>query len=123
MHYYINITADTNDADYISELNEISEEQLEKILPVIEAIKGFQPYDGKLRHNGSSWRCFHNFPNGECLREDLGEKSPEELYVETGLVTQEQLEAFYEFIPSDEYGIHTIKHVKLLKVVEEQELL
>jgi len=122
MHYYINIKADTNDADYISELNEITEEQLEKILPVIEAVKGFKQYEGKSR-SGRDWTHHNNFPTGDCLREDLGEKSPEELYVETGLVTPEQLEAFYEVVPSNEDGIHTIESVKLLKVLEEQTLL
>jgi len=39
---YIYITADTNDGDYIHELSEISDEHLEEIQPVIDAIKAKQ---------------------------------------------------------------------------------
>jgi hypothetical protein len=122
MKYYINITADTNDADYISEIGEISNEQLELIQPVIKAIKNFKSYKGKSK-SGSDWDHGNNFPTGDCYRPDLGEKSAEEIYVESGIVTQEQFDAFMEFVPSNEYGIHTIESVDLFHVTEEHSLL
>lgn len=121
MKYYINIKADTNDADYTSELNEISKEDLDAIRPLIKAISEFKPY--KCDAKGHSWTHRHNFPTGDCLRKDLGEKSPEELYVDSGLATQEQLDLFYEFVPSDEYGIHTIKSIEVLEVNNVENLL
>jgi hypothetical protein len=122
MKYYINVTADTNDADYISEMNEISDEQLELIRPVIKAIKNFKPYKGKSR-SGSDWNHENNFPTGDCYRLDLGEKDAEEIYVKSGIVTQEQFDVFMEFVPSNEYGIHTIESVHLYHVTEEENLL
>jgi hypothetical protein len=122
MKYYINITADTNDADYISEMSEITDEQLELIRPVITAIKNFKSYKGKSRR-GSDWDHGNNFPTEECFRPGLGEKSAEQLYLESRLVTKEQFETFMEFVPSNEYGIHTIKSIQLLHVVEEHTLL
>ena len=122
MKYYINIKADTNDADYISELNEISKEDLDAIRPLIKAIAEFKPYESDSK-SGRPWTHRHNFPAGDCLREDLGEKSPEELYVHSGLATQEQLDLFYEFVPSDEYGIHTIESIEVLEVNKVENLL
>ena len=60
MEYEIRITADTNDADYITSVNTISEEDLEKIKPLIEKIKNFKPYKVKCNE---SW--------GDKKREDL----------------------------------------------------
>ena len=64
----ITITVDENDADYHTSVSRISQEDLDKILPLIEAIKNSDNNHG------------HNFPVGECFRKDLGEKSPEECY-------------------------------------------
>jgi hypothetical protein len=122
MKYYINITADYNDGDYISEMNEISEETLELIRPVIEAIKGFNRYEVKT-NSGSTWYHGNNFPTGECYRSDLGEISAKEFYVDSGLVTQEQFDAFRRLVPSSEYGIHTIESIDLFHVIEKHSLL
>jgi len=117
MKYYINIKADTNDGDYISEMSEISEEELELIRPVVESIKAFKPYKGK------NWSHENNFPCGDCCREDLGQKEAEEYYVGGGLVTQEQFDAFMEFAPHGEYGIHTIESVEVFHVTEVHSLI
>ena len=65
----------------------------------------------------------HNFPTGECLRADLGEKSPEELYVDSGLCTLEEFEIFKDLVPYGSYGVHTIRCVELRPVVEVENLL
>jgi hypothetical protein len=109
MKYYINITADYNDGDYISEMNEITQESLDFIRPVIKAI---QEFDGG-----------NNFPTGECYRSELGELSARELYVDSGLVSQEQFDAFRKLTPSSEFGIHTIESIHLYEVLKETQLL
>ena len=71
-HFYVEVN--TNDADYIGKIVEVDDKVSEKFKPLIEKIKNFQPY------NTGMWRHNHNFPYGECIREDLGEKHPCELY-------------------------------------------
>jgi hypothetical protein len=117
MKYYINIKADTNDGDYISQMCEISEEELKLIRPVVESIKAFKPYKVKgLSHD-------NNFPCGDCCCKRLGQKEAEEYYVDGGLVTQEQFDAFMEFVPQGEYGIHTIESVEVFHVTEVHSLI
>lgn len=117
MKKYIYIQADTNDANYVTTLKEISDEDLELILPVINAIKKFEPYKTHVRIVERTHR--HNFPYGECLREDLGEKNTFKLYG--------HLEGYYlfmeEFVPCDDYGIHTINEIRILNVESEETLL
>ena len=115
MKTFIRIVADTNDGDYIDYFDETTEEQLAFILPVIEAIKKFKPYKSKTE-SGSEWTHRCNWVTGECHRKDLGEKSPNELYVKTGMVTQTQFDAFAELVPFGEHGVHSIKTVEILKV-------
>lgn len=115
MKKYILIEADTNDGDYIMEKNEITDETLELIMPVIQAIKDFKPYIG----TRLDYKSLHgnNFPTNDCCREDLGEKSAKELYGHL-----EGYDYFREMCPSSEYGIHTISDVTVLVVTEEIKL-
>lgn len=108
------IIADYNDADYITNIQDITEKELNLIQPVIDAIKAFKPYKGK-----SEWDHGNNYPSGDCCREDLGEKSAESMY---GHLTG--FEMFNDMVPRDEYyGLHTIKHITLLEVSKETKLL
>lgn len=118
---YIEIQADTNDGDYVSERTEIDTETLKKITPVVQAISDFKPYNVKT--NGIDWNHSNNFPNGDCCREDLGQLSAEEYYVGKKLVEEEEFREFEELIPYGEYGIHTIVSVVLLHVEQEVQLL
>ena len=115
MKKYIIIEADTNDADYISKKSIITLEQIQLIRPVVKAIKQFIPYAGD---NHPSWAHLHdhNFPLGDVVREDLGERSSEELY---GHLDGYKL--FERFCPWGEYGIHTIVSVDI--VYEGEKLL
>ena len=115
MKKYIVITADTNDGDYITEKSEITDDQIEIIMPVIESIKKFTPYQGEWSP-GLFTTHDHNFPYGECLREDMGEKSIYDIYGKS-----EGLELFETFIPYDEYGIHTITSAEI--VLKESKLI
>lgn len=112
MKNYLIITADTNDGDYVTSKNVISDEKLEKIKPVIQAIKDFKPYGGGIRTH------HHNYTIGECCRTDLGEKSAKQLYGHL-----EGFNTFDNMCPYGEYGIHTIASVELLIVADEIKLL
>ena len=104
--FYVEI--DTNDADYIGKLVHISDEKVEKWMPLIEKIKNFKPYTGTSNWD-TQWNHSSNFPVGECCRYDLGEKDPMELYD----ITEDELVKFIETFElyGGEYGFHTISKI------------
>lgn len=112
---YIIVKADENDGDYITSKSEITDEQIEAIKPVIEQLK-VRRKKLETTQDWNQWR--HNWENGEHTR--LGD--PNAMYVETGLLTEEQVELFNGFVPHGEYGVHTIKDVEILIVSEEIKL-
>lgn len=99
----ITIIADENDGDYITAVTIISKEGLDRLRPIAEKIKSFKPYKSKGRTHT------HNWTIGECLRDDLGEKPPEEIY---GL-SEEDMEFFEEFLPCPQHGFHTIERIEV----------
>lgn len=107
MKKFIIIKADYN-GDYISEKTEITDEQLEKIKPVIEALKVRRKKLNEDRmKNWNQWR--HNWDTTE-----YADCEPHKMYVETGILTEEQVELFNEFVPSVEYGVHTIESIDIV---------
>lgn len=112
MKKYLEVRADTNDGDYITERSEITDEELEQILPIVEAIKEFDRNHQKGRGD-YNWLC------GEIR--GAHEKGPHEVYRD--ILTPEQIELFNEYTPYGEYGIHTIDSVKILHVEKEETLL
>ncbi len=106
MKKYIIIKADFNDADYVTEKTEITDDQIEIIKTVVKAIKN------------SKEDC--NWGSGEYCET---ETTPNEQYIETGILTQQQVDLFQGFVPCCEYGIHTIETVDILVVQEEISLL
>ena len=103
MKKYIIIKADTNDADYVTEVSEITDEQIELIKPIIEAIKN-APKD---KHG---WG--HNYETEEMINKADAKK----LYGHL-----EGFEIFNSFVPygdSNYPGIHTIKSVKIVSEIE-----
>lgn len=115
MKKYLIIKADTNDADYITSKNEVTDEQLELLQPVFKVLQDRR----KLFEKTKNWDLRHNWETNEI---DNG-KTPQDLYVDEGLLTEEQVELFVEFLPYDEYGIHTIEDIEILVVQESQKLL
>jgi hypothetical protein len=114
MKQYIEIKADTKDNN-ITKRTEITDDELRIIDPVIEAIKNFKPY---ITEDG--WNHTHNFPWGE-IQEDKSEKDIKQLYVETGLCTDEQILTFVDFCPAGD--IYTITDVDLLYIANEEKIL
>lgn len=110
MQKFIVIKADTNDADYIHGKCPITDEEIEAIKPVIEQLKARRDKLNDDRHkNWNKWR--HNWENSE-----YGGRcgTPKEMYVDTGLLTQEQVDLFEEFVPYGESGVHTIESVEIV---------
>jgi hypothetical protein len=102
MKFYLEVKADTNDADYISERNSITEKQLERLKPLFKAIK--------------NCRCQHNWGSGEYCDSD---EEPSIIYSDMIDLVDE----FRDFVPHGEHGVHTIASIILLEVVKEKELL
>jgi len=109
MKKFIVIKADTNDADYIYGKEPITDEEIEAIKPVIEQLKARKE---KLLEdwakNYNEWS--HNWETGE----HTFTRNPTEMYVNTGLLTQEQVDLFDRFVPYGEYGVHTIESVEIV---------
>ena len=115
------IIADTNDADYITSIKTITDDELKLIQPMIQAIKNFEPYKG-LSIGGVTWNHTSNYSWGECTREDLGELSANDYYVSKG-ITEEEFEIFDDYVPCSEYGVHTIHKIIVYDIIKETNLL
>jgi len=99
-YYRLTIVGDTNDADYVTSVSKISDEDLEDVVkPVVDVLKK--------RHN---WN----------LNEYCSSPEPAELYA--GLLTQEQIEIFNELCPQGEHRIHSITSVSVTHYVDEHVL-
>ena len=103
------VEVDTNDADYVGKLVHVSEENVEKWMPLIEKIKNFKPYT-VTTYRGTTWTHRSNFPIGDCCRYDLDEMDPCELYD----ITEEELDEFRDVFElyGGEYGFHTISKIE-----------
>jgi len=115
----IMIKVDTNDADYAIAINEIEEEDLDKIKPLIAAIKEFKPYEGVIEGSEMIFHHDHNYPEGDCVRADLGGKSARELYD----FHDEVFDIFEEFCPMCEYGFARIVAIEIWPIQNKTKLL
>lgn len=116
---YIRIIADTNDADYIEAFNVIEEEVLNKILPLINGIKEFKPYE-VIDKNSQKRIHRHNYPTYD-VRTDMGEKYPFQIY--ENICSEKIISLFEQYIPYGEYGIHTITSIEIFEVTNVEKLL
>lgn len=85
--FELKIVADTNDADYETALTAVSMEEIQALLPIIAKI---QPEA-------------HNWENGH--QGDLTVQY-------AGILTEEEIELFSNYLPYGEYGIHTIERIE-----------
>ena len=122
MSQEITIVVDENDADYLTKVSEIFDEELAAIMPLIKAIKKFKPYKWKDPED-SAFNYAHtherNYPTGEMIREDLGEKPPRELYK----FDEEIFDVFENFLPDPEHGFHDIVSIEICPKVKKTRLL
>jgi hypothetical protein len=100
----ITVRADVNDGDYEENTSDINAEQLASIMPLVEAIRNFKPYQGEWSP-GQFTTHDHNFPTGEQLRTDMGERTLPEIYPQ---IEPAALEYFETLLPFDEFGVHTV---------------
>ena len=107
------VITDCNDADYVEHLyRDITEETLEKFMPLINAIADAKPYPYKLGI------AIHNFPLGDYVRTDLYEKTVYEMYNQ---FSKEYIDEFIDtFLAYNKgkYGFHTI--VEISNVVTDE---
>ncbi len=108
MTLYIDIKADTNDADYVREVNVIDRKTLDRLRPLIVAIKNQPPKPG--------YAGTHNWETS-----DYGDgTTPYIVYAEFG---EELIDIFSELVPTGEYGVHTIDEILVYERVNEEKLL
>lgn len=112
MKKYILIKADVNDGDYISSKNEITDEDIELIKPIIDAIK---EYDNDKSIKRQKWNWDINGYN---------DQDPNQRYVKSGKCSLESFDYFNDLLPfMDNQDIHTIESIEILVVSEEIKLL
>ena len=110
------VRGDSNDADFVVKMTPITQEELDRFLPLIKAIKNFKPYmgchkdDDKTNPKNYTWKHDHNWPVGEYgCREDLGCKTITEIY---GEIAEEFNETY---VPNGgdcaQYSLHTIVEI------------
>ena len=104
MRKYIIIEGDTNDGDYVTERNVITDEQIEKISIAFSKLQGRT-----------------NWYTGDMVNEKRGNFSPEVMYKD--ILSPEEIELIDNFTPRGEYGIHSIESVDILEVANEYSLL
>ena len=127
MKYQLEVEGDINDGDMTTSISMVDEADLPHIRAVAKAVKEFKPYQTTYLNSANQPRktthdC--NWPTGELIRTDLGEKDPQEIYVGSGLVTQEAFDVFEDLLHfGAEYGIHSIDSITLKVIAQTEELL
>lgn len=92
------IKADTNDADYVHRITKVTDKQLEKIQPVIDAIRAQEKRFNWPEYEGS-----------------VNEKYKD--------IDPKLIEIFSEYVPSWEHGVHSIDEIIVYEVKSITELL
>ncbi len=96
--FEITITADCNDADYLHETNDVSQETIHTVIkPALALIE-----------QTTEWNS-HNFGTGD-QRDHWRDRYPKEHH--------DLLEHFSEYAPHNEFGIHTIESVRIIPKIE-----
>jgi hypothetical protein len=96
------IVVDHNNRDYVTSLNYISEEQYVMLQKIVKVI----------RENPHS----HNWVSGEHYDAII-------MSYYDGKLTDEEYEFIDELLPYHEYGIHTIEHIRIIKVANDYDIL
>ena len=117
MKKYIVITADSTPTDYLFERTEITDAEIEKITPVIERLK--ERRKNLIECKEKSWTALrHNWETAE----EGAVGTPNEMYVDAGLLTKEQVELFSKFVPHGDDGIFNIDKIEIIVVQEEKRI-
>lgn len=112
MKHLLIITADTGNED-ATQVTTLSSEDLYLQLPLLQKV-------GKLLAERPGYT---NWETGDMVTEGKHDRSPEKLYVKKGLLTQEEVDTFHNYVPWGEYGTTTITSVDLHAVTKSTNLL
>ena len=99
----IEIQVDTNDGDYVSETNVISDEDIAILKPLFK----------KINDNRG------NFPHGECADDN---NNAEKMYGTTEEM-KDALVLLDDYLPYAEYGFHSIVGVKTFVTIFEEDII
>lgn len=102
------VKCDVNDADYVHNIEEIDDTDLEIIKSVVAKISKFRPYKSKYTHH-------HNFPQDP--RTDMGEKTIQQLYDFTP--EENNVVCNYFGYGFDGMPAHTLHTVQIIEIKEE----
>ena len=104
MRYFF-VKGDYNDADYASNIIQLTDEEFNKFKPLIDAIGNFQPYITECQWEYSNWH---------------GEKTPDETYSQFSkeLVKEFERKVVNRLHTPDECYIHTIVEFRELKFTD-----
>jgi hypothetical protein len=114
------VQGDTNDADYITNEEDVTKNldvQMSKIYDLDEGngetlLQFITRVAAAIKAKGR-----HNWPTSEYARENLAD-------VYAGILSQQDMDIFSEcFCPHGEHGIHTINSIRLITVSEDKEFL
>jgi hypothetical protein len=104
------VRGDHNDADFVTKATPITQEDLDRFLPLIEAIKAYP--------RAKNYAGPHNWPVGEYgCREDLGEKPLGVAYGDLGKLAEEFDETY---VPHGDdcsgYSLHSIYEIYVVRL-------
>lgn len=102
---YIEVTDDT---EVLSKLTTISNDDLNKIKPLINKIKEFKPYTVVHEPSKTIWTYEDNFNTFLYLDEEHGEQSVEKLYN----ISSDLKKLFLKYCPKTDFGFSNI--IKIL---------
>jgi len=105
MIYEIIVTADVNDADLVSRVEQINDKQLNRIRPLIAAIK-------KLSDTSSTYANWPENPNA-------ANTTPRDMYN----FPEEIIQDFECFIPYSAYGIVRVESITITPFIEKTQLM
>lgn len=105
--FSITVKADTNDADYIEQTSDITQEQIDRFRPLFSAM--ILVAEHKRNHD---WNGTYNWPDSEYRDEG----TPKSVYEPYG-ISEEIIEEFGDFVPYGEYGVHTIESITIREIV------
>ena len=114
---FVLIIADTNDADYITSKNSITDEEIEFMKPIIAALNVRRDKANEApKEQLDKWIENHNKYSHNWETSDYGpwQGTPKQMYIDTGILTQEQVDFFNELVPYGEDGIHTVKSIEIV---------
>lgn len=109
-YYLLIVSADTNDADYVTQETKVTVKDLEFVKKVVKVIK----------KKGYKYQSAYHWGFGEACD---AENDPKKLYIPE--LTEHEIEVFEDKYvpPGHDYGVHSLHSITLLEVASSKALL